>query len=115
MRESEAPGISSTATLLTVLQAAVAAFVACTLGLYLKGNTWAREAALVGPLSTEAQRHEAVLRSVLFEAYQWNQTHRHPELSDLLRRLNVTVQMNPPGTGAAPNPAAPGTSKPATR
>lgn len=78
--------------LLKVLQAAVAVALLSTLGLYLKGNQWAREAALVNPLTLDVQRNELAVRSLLFEAYQWNQTHQSPELTDLLRRLNVTVQ-----------------------
>lgn len=111
MRDITGADASSNTALLAILQTAVAACLLCTLGLYLKGHKWAREAALVAPLAAEVQRHELVLRSVLFEAYQWNQTHRSPELNELLQRLNVRVQVQSGPSNAISNPAAPRTPK----
>ena len=97
MRELTGPGGLPNSTLLTIVELAVAGFVIGTIALYVKGHQWAREASLVPALAAEVQRHELVLKSVLLESYQWNQSHRNPELADFLRRLNVTVtlQTNP--------------------
>lgn len=104
MEDLSEGGVPSNESLLKALQVAVAVGVLGTVGLYIKGNRWAREAALVNPLAMEAQRSEAAVRSLLFEAYQWNQSHPTPELTDFLQRLKVTVQAPSPATGGSANP-----------
>jgi len=114
MREMTQDGAPSSGVLLNVLQVAVAVCLICLAGLYLKGRNWAREASLVTPLAVEAQRNELALRSLLYEAYQWNQTHRNQDLSNFLRSLNFTIQPQGAGTtpgspaGVAPAPRTPG-------
>lgn len=95
----------SNEVLLNVCLGAVAVSLVSALALNLKGHQWAREASLVGPLTAEAQRNELALKSLVLEAYQWNQTHPTPALTDFLRRLNVTVQTAPAPAAPSPNPA----------
>ncbi len=102
----------SNGRLLLGLQVSVGVCVVCLAGLFLKGRNWAREASLAPLLAQEVQRNELALRSMIFEAYQWNQSHSNPELGELFRRINLKVQVQP----TASNSVAPALHpKPATR
>ena len=102
----------SNGTLLLGLQVAVGVCVVCLAGLFLKGRNWAREASLAPLLAQEVQRNELAIRGMLFEAYQWNQTHANPELVELFRRINLKVQVQAPASNSMAPALHP---KPATR
>ena len=110
---------SSLDGLLRILNVAVIVCAVCVAGLLLKGRVWARDASQLTPLVMELQRNELALRSLLGDAYQWNQKYHSPELAELFKRLNLTVQVQPapgsnPGTpnpSPGPNPSPNATTK----
>ena len=113
MTAAHSPTRSSLGGLLTILHLAVGSILVFGLLLYWKGFRWNRDAANAGNLVLEFQHKDALIRSLLTEAYQANQKQRNPELETLFRRINFSVQ-NPASKSdstAQPAPAP----RPATR
>ena len=94
-----------TSALTAALQVVVAGLVILVAVLVTKGLRWRHEASLGGALAGELQKSELALKSLLLDAYQYQQNQARPnqELEQFFRRIGLNVQVKP----ANPSPVPP--------
>jgi len=99
------PANSRLRNLLAVLHLAVGSILIFGLLLYWKGFRWNRDAASAAGLVLEFQHKDALIRSLLAEAYQANQRQRNPELETLFKRISFSMQNPAPTAEPTTHPA----------